>query len=412
MTGSRTIHIDHISRISPKHLEQFWGPWAIGTEYADNILNMLASMDMAEHSIDQRSPAVDYQVTTDGIAIVEVQGMMTKRGSSFSGNPGTVELRRQVSQAARDPGVKGILLSIESPGGTAAGTKEFADAVGQASQSKPVFAYIEDLGASAAYFVASQATQVWANKPAMVGSIGTFMVAIDQSKMADDLGVVVHVVKAGEFKGAGVPGTPVTESQLDYYQGLINQVNDDFLAAVQGGRRMSQDALAAVANGKVYLSTEAKTKGLIDQIGTFEVAMKELINMAETQTAPKPATLQELRSALVGADSDFLLEQLSENATLQDAQEAWICEQNDRLAVAQKAVKEAEEKAAAAASEGVEPIGEQAAKDRGRDGSARDEWNERIEKKVAGGMDRPRAVMAVNRENPGLREAMLAQVNG
>jgi ClpP class serine protease len=87
--------------------------------------------------------------------------------------------------------------------------------VREANKKKPVTAYIEDLGASAAYWVASQAGKIYSNEPGFVGSIGTYLVVEDWSGAAEGAWASkVHVVKAGEFKGAGYPGTPVTDAQL------------------------------------------------------------------------------------------------------------------------------------------------------------------------------------------------------
>jgi signal peptide peptidase SppA len=403
----RRVELRHVRVISPKHLEQYWGPWAISFEHADQFLCWLANFNFAEHPVEQRARDFDYELSDDGIATVQVQGMMTKRGSSFNGSPGTVELRRQISQAAANPAVRGIMLSIESPGGTAAGTKELADAVAGAAAQKPVMAYVEDLGASAAYYVASQANSIWANQPALVGSIGTFMVATDSSKMAEDMGITVHVVKAGDMKGAGTPGTPVTEGQLEYYQQLVNAINDDFLSAVRSGRRLNNEALAAVANGKLFLAADARAAGLIDQIGTFDRAMTELRRMADEQK-PKAATLRELKSALPGAEAEFLVGQLESGATLEEAKDAWIVEQGDRLAKAEQQAKDAEAKLA----NGVEPIGDRkTSKREQRDTSAQDEWLIKVRKKREAGHPAHKAASLVNRENPGLREAMLAEVN-
>src|SRR5581483_9650939 len=109
------------------------------------------------------------------------QGMLMK-GQSSMGGTSTVMARRDIRQAVADQDVAGILLAIDSPGGTVAGTDDLAAEVRQARTSKPVWAAIDDLGASAAYWVASQTQRVTVNSPtALVGSIGTLQVIRDLS---------------------------------------------------------------------------------------------------------------------------------------------------------------------------------------------------------------------------------------
>jgi ClpP class serine protease len=238
------------------------------------------------------------------------------------------------------------------------------------------------------------------------------MVVVDSSKMAENQGLTVHVVKAGDFKGSGTPGTAVTESHLEYYQGLIQAINTDFLAAVQAGRGLDKDRLAAVATGKVYSASDAMASGLIDQIGTVEDALKRTVDMADA-TSPKPATLQELKSALVGADSDFLLGQLESGVTVQQAQEAWILEQQERLEIAQREAKEATAAAKLAAQrkpEGVEAVGESSATSTS-EASALQEWNDAVAGYVKQGMTRQKAVITANKRNPGLREQAVEEYN-
>ena len=131
------------------------------------------------------------------------------------------------------------LLHIDSPGGHVAGTKELADDVAAVDQSKPVHAYLEDAGASAAYWIASQARSVTANAMAMVGSLGTFTVLYDLSKAAAMEGVQVRIVSTGERKGAAAPGTPVTDADVAEAQRLVDGFDAFFRAAVRDGLRLA-----------------------------------------------------------------------------------------------------------------------------------------------------------------------------
>ena len=117
------------------------------------------------------------------------------------------DIQKDIAVALDNKDVENIILNIESPGGQVAGGIEATEAIYQAAQIKNVTAVIEDIGASGAYFLASQARNITANQMAWVGSMGVFMTMYDYSKMAENEGVKVVLVKSGEHKGFGTAGT-------------------------------------------------------------------------------------------------------------------------------------------------------------------------------------------------------------
>lgn len=182
----------------------------------------------------------------------------------------TRPLAESLRQSGTDPAVRGILLRIDSGGGEVPGTADLAATIADVRRQKPVAVFIEDTGASAAFWVSSQATRLFANETAMVGSIGTFATLVDLSEQAEALGIKVHVIKAGEFKGLGVPGTEVTDSQLAEVQRIVNSINEHFVLGVANGRGMSVDAVRSLADGKVHVGQEAVRVGLVDEIADLE----------------------------------------------------------------------------------------------------------------------------------------------
>jgi signal peptide peptidase SppA len=210
------------------------------------------------------------------IAVVKAAGTLMKSQSSMGGTS-TVQLRKDIRQAAADPNVSGILLAIDSPGGTVAGTWELANDVGRARQAKPVYAWVDDLAASAAYWAASQSSAVYAGNPtAKVGSIGTFQAVYDTSDAATKEGVKVHLISTGPLKGLGVPGTAVTDDHLTHLQTLVNEAQTHFDAAVRKGRGMTATQLAAVRSGGVFPAAEAADLKLIDGIKSFDKTVEAL----------------------------------------------------------------------------------------------------------------------------------------
>jgi signal peptide peptidase SppA len=209
-------------------------------------------------------------------AVIRIGGTLMKSASSLGGTS-TVQLRRDVRNAATDPNVSAILLAIDSPGGAVAGTADLAADVKAATRKKPVWAHVDDLGASAAYWIASQANAIYANSPtALIGSIGTVMTIYDQSQAAEQAGVKTLVFRTGPLKGAGTPGEPITEDQTGHFQKLVNEVQTHFDHAVRSGRGMSAAQLAAVRSGGVFPADEAKSLGLIDGVRSLDSTLAAL----------------------------------------------------------------------------------------------------------------------------------------
>ncbi len=224
---------------------------------------------------DGSAGPVLYTVTNDGVAVIEMEGPMMKGYSKFGGT-NTLAVRVALRAAAEDPDVTGIMLHIDSPGGHVAGTAEVADEVRNVKKAKPVFAHIDDLGASAAFWVASACDSISINQMGKTGSIGTVAVVEDSSKMYEAAGVTVHVISTGAFKGAFNPGAPVTAEHLAYLQEMIDGINQFFLAAVQKGRGMSATKLAAIADGRVFSAAKALELGLVDAVQPFDKALAEV----------------------------------------------------------------------------------------------------------------------------------------
>ena len=220
-----------------------------------------------------------YHLTAEGVAVLELTGAMQKGRSKFGG-VSTVDQRRYLRAAVADRDVKTILLVIDSPGGTVAGTQSLADDVRAADAIKPVLAHFEDLGASAAYWTGSQARRVSANRTAMVGSLGTFGVIEDSSGRAAAEGVVVHVISTGPHKGAFIDGAPVKPEQLQEYQRMVDALNEEFIKAVAGGRRVSVESARKLFDGRVHLAAEAKELLLIDAVESLDSALSEATRIA------------------------------------------------------------------------------------------------------------------------------------
>lgn len=218
----------------------------------------------------------------DGAAVVPIEGVLCRYASMIndSSQPrGTSSeaVVRSIAAADSDPGTCGIVLEIDSPGGTVAGIEEMCLAVARAK--KPVVAHIAYMACSAAYWLASQARLIVTAETALVGNIGVYTVLDDSSAMAAMEGIKVHVVKAGRYKAIGVDGAPVTEEQLESVQAEINGVYKSFVSAVARGRMkaghaaMNESVMEKLADGRAHGGIDAVQLNLADKVGTLEDAI-------------------------------------------------------------------------------------------------------------------------------------------
>lgn len=231
-----------------------------------------------------------YRVV-DGVAVFEIAGKLLKDVPDIFryfniASTSTLDVQEALAKALDDSEVDALMFHIDSPGGQIAGIQELADDIRAARDIKPVHAHISDLGASAAYWLASQAGHVTANGTAEVGGIGIYMVVFDSSKAADEMGVTVHVIKSGKFKGVGISGAPITDEQIADLQRTVDGVNDEFIKAVAAGRGVKRNHIRHLATGQVWLAEKARQYLLIDEVANWNQAFSRASGKAESPNAP------------------------------------------------------------------------------------------------------------------------------
>ena len=218
--------------------------------------------------------------TVGSAAVVPLAGLMSKSGDlapSFIQQCSTVRTAAAISAAVADPKVSSVLLWIESPGGAIAGVGELPDAIRGADNDKPVVGYIDDLGASAAYYAACGCRSIYANASATIGAIGVYSAVYDTSAALGSAGVKAVVVRSGALKGIGTPGDPVTDPMRAALQKNVDAFAELFIAAVARGRRVSIAKAREWADGRVEIGDSAKRCGMIDGIATLEAVLASMV---------------------------------------------------------------------------------------------------------------------------------------
>lgn len=210
------------------------------------------------------------------VAVIPVEGVIGRKFSDtlYSSGVTSVDIfQRMLNNAADDDAVDAILISMDSPGGAVTGVPEAAAAVGYSAQKKPVIAYADGQMCSAAYYLASAASQIYALPSAQVGSIGVYLSLLDMSRAAEMQGIRVELFKSGKFKGMGQPGTSLNDEQRAMLQARVDKIGKKFRSDVVTGRQREIDP--AIMQGQSFDADEAMTAGLIDGITNFEGALSD-----------------------------------------------------------------------------------------------------------------------------------------
>lgn len=220
------------------------------------------------------------------VAVLPIQGTVQKRGGYCS--LGTKDLVAQLNAANRDPEISAIVLDIDSPGGQVDGTEELAFAV--ANSSKPVVAYIDGLGASAAYWIASQASHIFINSASTgyAGSLGVLCMSVFQGAFLEKQGIKVEILRSTRAVDKAKMN-PVEEMSAEVraaVQADLDQIGETFIESVQKGRAGKLSTKEDVFTGKVYKGSDAKKHGLVDAIGSLQDAVNHAAQLAQSGGGP------------------------------------------------------------------------------------------------------------------------------
>ena len=200
------------------------------------------------------------------VGVIPLRGVIGKGLSRLKALTGAVdvdEFTSSLEDMEDDDEVEYIIIDISSPGGTVTGVEEAASKV--ARSNKKTIAFTDTEAASAAYWIGSAADRFVATPSATVGSIGVYMAIPDYSKAFEMQGVKMDVIKSGTLKGAGIPGTSLTDAQRADLQAQVEAIHADFKANVRSKRSLVKDE---DMEGQVFSGRQAAGKGLVTGLAT------------------------------------------------------------------------------------------------------------------------------------------------
>ncbi|MGA0610267.1 S49 family peptidase [Caldimonas sp. KR1-144] len=211
-------------------------------------------------------------------ALIEVRGEIASEGEATAEN-----LNAALKSAFEDRGAQGIVLRINSPGGSPVQAGLVYDEIKRlkALHGKKVYAVCEEVCASGAYYMAAGADEIYVDKASIVGSIGVLMDGFGFTGSMEKLGVERRLLTAGANKGMLDPFSPLNEQQRAFAQGMLEQIHHQFIAVVKEGRGKRLKETPETFSGLFWSGEEAVKQGLADKIGSLDYVAREVVKAEE-----------------------------------------------------------------------------------------------------------------------------------
>jgi protease-4 len=226
----------------------------------------------------------DMKIHADGKPRV---GVVVASGEILDGDqpPGTVggdSTARLIRQARLDKNIKAVVLRVNSPGGSVMASEEiYRELLALRAAGKPVIVSMSTLAASGGYYISAPADEIWASPATLTGSIGIFAIIPTIDKTLGKVGVTVDGVGTTPLAGQLRIDRPMSDDSRALLQSQIGRGYEEFLSRVSAGRKKTREEIDAIAQGRVWAGTDAKRLGLVDELGSFDDAVKSAARRAK-----------------------------------------------------------------------------------------------------------------------------------
>ena len=230
------------------------------------------------------------------IAVLNLEGAIVAsyENKFFSREANASNLLKSLYIASEDDDIKGVIININSPGGTVAMSQNIYNQIMKIRKKKPVVAVLDDVCASGGYYIASATDRIIAQDGSLTGSIGVIFSYMDvHSLLQKKLSVNPVVVKSGKFKDMGSPVREVTQEELELFQSIVDDSYEQFVTAITKGRidrtdtykvaktELTVSQLKENADGRVFTGKRAKEIGFVDELGDIDTAKSMIQSMAQ-----------------------------------------------------------------------------------------------------------------------------------
>ena len=252
----------------------------------------------------------EHTIIGDYIGLIYLEGTITD-GTSGDGYSQDWILD-SIYQMSEDQGNKGILLHVNTPGGSTYATAEVYEALLEYKEEtkRPIYVYMGSQATSGGYYVSMAADKIYANPECWTGSIGVIISGLyDLSGIMEKYGIRAENITSGANKDMGTSIKPLTDEQREILQSLVDDSFDRFVDVVAKGRGMDEKRVRELADGRIYSATQAKENGLIDEIGSLRDAVDDMRSSEGLQDVEVEEFEYEMPmdlSGFLGFDADLL----------------------------------------------------------------------------------------------------------
>lgn len=230
--------------------------------------------------------------SSDGqIAIIYINGTIvsgTGEGGVFSqGGAGAQTIIDQIKEVRDNEDIKGVVIRIDSPGGSAAASQEVGEAIQDLRDSgKVVYTSMGDVAASGGYWIAAKTDKIYANPATMTGSIGVIMEVQNLAELYKKVGVSPQVIKSGKHKDIGSSSRPLESSEKKILQAMVMDIYNQFVEVVVEGRKIDREKVLKIADGRVFTGRQALKIKLVDKLGSMEDTINDLAEKVNIEGEP------------------------------------------------------------------------------------------------------------------------------
>lgn len=267
------------------------------------------TMDKHKPYIDENKAQAKGNIITSAnkIAVMQLEGTIVSSydNSLFSKENNAAGLLKSLLSASKDNDIKGIIIKINSPGGTVAMSQNIYNQIIKIRKEKPVIALLDDVAASGGYYIASAADRIISQEGTMTGSIGVIFSYMDyHNLLANKLSINPVVIKSGKFKDIGSSTRQMTQEEKELLQEIVDDSYAQFVEAITQGRvnradeytatksALTIDNLMKYADGRVFTGKIAQKRGFVDVTGDIDTATEMIEKMAQEKYKNKlPAKL-------------------------------------------------------------------------------------------------------------------------
>lgn len=253
---------------------------------------------------------------SDCVGVIYINGELSTESSSGGllggGTTGSDEITAEI-KSAKDMGeVKAVVFEVNSPGGSVVASREIYEEI--KALDKPKVAYFREVAASGGYYVSAGTDYIISDPDAITGSIGVIAIFEDLSGLFQKLGINYTIVKSGELKDLGSQNRPLTDKERAVVEGIVNETFDEFKNVVEQGRagKLNMQKFNEILDARILTGRQAKSIGLVDQLGNKDDAIKKAADMANISYTdmPRICEIRENKNPL-----DLLLGQMANSVT-------------------------------------------------------------------------------------------------